>query len=70
MLHRDLEAGAELSKSFEDEDYINSVCSDVAEWLSSGAAKMDGAERVIERGPLSFSYFLHLEIRDVFKLRI
>ena len=64
MLRRDLETGTELSKSFEDEDYINSVCSDVAEWLSE-AAKTVGEERVIERGPLSFSYFLHLEIRDV-----
>ena len=68
MLRRDLEAGTELSKSFEDEDYINSVCSDVAEWLSE-AAKTDGAERVFERGPLSFSYFLHLEIRDMLWLR-
>ena len=63
-MRRDLDAGLERNVSFEDEDYINSVCSDVAEWLSA-AANTDGAERVVERGPLAFSYVLHLELRDV-----
>ena len=67
-MRRDLDAGLERNVSFEDEDYINSVCSDVAEWLSA-AANTDGAERVVERGPLAFSYALHLELRDVVYLR-
>ena len=69
MLRRDLDAGIERNVSFEDEDYINSVCSDVAEWLSA-AANSVGAERVVEKGPLAFSYVLHLELRDVVYLRL
>lgn len=65
VLRRDLDAGLERNVSFEDEDYINSVCFDVAEWLSA-AANTDGAERVVERGPLAFSYALHLELRSRF----
>ena len=65
MLARHLDDGLEQNVSFEDEDYINSVCSDIAEWLSA-AANTDGAEKVIERGPLAFSYVLHLELRSRF----